>query len=414
MSIYTKPINAIEYDDVVSFCQQKIAEGVNLDYKKDFPPSGLEKTISAFANTFGGVIIIGVGDEDSKPKPPFIGIDYKDRLEERVWNIILDNIYPPVFPEIRVCTVKNKKTFIVIRVPQSNETPHAIRNKTEVYIRTGNRNKPEDLATIDQIEWLMSRRKKSEELKITLYSRAEEHYQNICKSKDVKIEFGEFTLSFIPLYPQKPLITNDEIETVAREMRVIDNENREFPWIPASLKPMQDGMVSFFFNERTRFINHTEINKFGLIYYKEDVGSLETKESTEEQQKKMDMDRIVRILDVSFDAIGKFYQKVGYWGLVEIKFSINRVLGVKFIPLVSKNAFFLDDRGNMVNEVEQSLAWQMVTSVPELNDTVGRQKQLIKLGKDIAWSFGFKVNEEKIIEKFRERRRWVEENAGST
>lgn len=413
MSIYTKSVDEIEYDDVVSFCQQEIAEGVNLDYKRDFPTSGLEKTISAFANTFGGVIIIGVEDEDSKPKPPFVGISYKDRLEERVWNIILDNIYPPIFPEIRVCSPKNHKTFIVIRIHQSNETPHAIRNKTEVYIRTGNRNKPEDLATIDQIEWLMKRRKKSEELKMTLYSRAEERYENTCKSRNIKIGFGEFTLSFIPSYPQKPLITNNEIETVAREMRVIDNEHREFPWIPASLRPTQDGMISFFFNDRTGFITHTEINKFGLVYYKEDVGSLEAKGSTKEQQKKIYMDRVVGILDVSFDAIGKFYQKVGYWGLVEIKFSINRILGVKFIPLVSKNAFFLDDRDNMVNELEQSLAWQIVVSVPELSDVVNRQKQLIELGKDIAWSFGFKVNEERVIERFRDRKRWVEEANGS-
>lgn len=413
MSIYTKSVDEIEYDDVVSFCQQEIAEGVNLDYKRDFPTSGLEKTISAFANTFGGVILIGVEDEDSKPKPPFIGIDYRDRLEERVWNIILDNIYPPIFPEIRVCPAEHNKTFIVIRIPQSNETPHAIRNKTEVYIRTGNRNKPEDLATIDQIEWLMNRRKKSEELKMTLYSRAEERYQNICKSRNVKIGFGEFTLSFIPSYPQKPLITNNEIETVAREMRVIDNERREFPWIPTSLRPTQDGMISFFFNDRTGFITHTEINKFGLVYYKEDVGSLETKGSTEEQQKKMYMDRIVRILDVSFDAIDKFYQKVSYWGLVEIKFSINRILGASFVPLVSKNAFSLDDRDNMVNELEQSLAWEIVVSVSELSDTVNRQRRLIELGMDIAWSFGFQVNEDRIIERFRDRKRWVEETNGS-
>lgn len=159
MSIFTKPILEISYQDVIAFCQQGIGESVNLDYKKDFPSSGLEKTISAFANSFGGVILIGVEDEDSKPKPPFEGIEYKDRLEERVWNIIVDNIYPPVFPEIRVCPPCNNKTFVTIRVPQSNETPHAIYNNTQVYVRTGNRNKPEDLATVEQIEWLRNRRR---------------------------------------------------------------------------------------------------------------------------------------------------------------------------------------------------------------------------------------------------------------
>ncbi|MDI6733539.1 MAG: ATP-binding protein, partial [Planctomycetota bacterium] len=269
MSIFTKHINEITYDDVVSFCQQGIAEGINLDYKKDFPPSGLEKTISAFANSFSGVIIIGVEDKDSKPNPPFEGIDYKDKLEERVWNIILDNIQPPVFPEIRVCPPKNNKTFVVIRIPQSNETPHAILNNTQVYLRTGNRNKPEDIATVEQIEWLRNRRRKSEELKEILYHRAEERYQNICNSRKVKIKSGEFTLSFSPLYPQRPLLKVEEIEETTRAMQV-SAHGWEFPFLHNELfRPVQDGMILFFLNDQSGFIAHIEINKFGLIFYKE-------------------------------------------------------------------------------------------------------------------------------------------------
>ena len=305
MSIFTKPIAEMSYQDVVSFCQQGIGEGVNLDYKKDFPASGLEKTISAFANTFGGVILIGIEDEDSKPKPPFEGIEHKDRLEERVWNIIVDNIYPPVFPEIRVCPPHNNKTFVIIRVPQSNETPHAIYNNTQVYVRTGNRNKPEDLATIEQIEWLTNRRKKSEELREMLYRRAEERYQIICEQKNVRIESGEFTLSFAPFYPQKPLISLEAIEGIIPQMEVFGGEGRQFPSLPGGgLEPIQDGMVSFFLNQDNGFITHTEINKFGLVYYKENIGWKEKKESG---GKLLFMETIIRILDTSFETTGKFY-----------------------------------------------------------------------------------------------------------
>ena len=218
-NIFTMPKDEIGYDDVVSFCSQKVKEGMSLDYKRDFP-SELEKTISAFGNTFGGIIIIGVEDDDSKPKPPYQGIGYKEGLEEKVQNIILDNIYPPIFPEITVCPPKDGKTFVVIRVPQSNETPHAIHNEKRVYIRTGNRNKPEDLATVGRIEWLTNKRKKSEEMRELLYSRAKERYQNICKSRNVEIKFAELTLSFAPLYPQKPLMSVDEIRTICNEIKV--------------------------------------------------------------------------------------------------------------------------------------------------------------------------------------------------
>ena len=39
----------------------------------------------------------------------------------------------------------------MIRIHQSHETPHAILNNTQVYLRTGNRNKPERLADIREI-----------------------------------------------------------------------------------------------------------------------------------------------------------------------------------------------------------------------------------------------------------------------
>ena len=94
--LFTKEITKITFEDVVNFCNQQISESVSLDYKKDFP-SDLEKTISAFANTMGGLVIIGVGDKDSKPKLPVKGLEYQEGFRERVNSIILGNIYPPIF-----------------------------------------------------------------------------------------------------------------------------------------------------------------------------------------------------------------------------------------------------------------------------------------------------------------------------
>ena len=152
MSIYTSPINEITWDNVQEFCNEKIPENSALDYKKDFP-SNLEKTIAAFANSLGGIIIIGVAeDKENKPTLPLEGITFEKGLEERVMNKILTNITPPIFPEIKVCPNKDSaKAYIVIRIPQSNQTPHAINKNTKVYFRTGNVNNPEDLADGDRI-----------------------------------------------------------------------------------------------------------------------------------------------------------------------------------------------------------------------------------------------------------------------
>ena len=402
MSIFSKPATEISYQDVVTFCEQGIGEGVYLDYKKDFPSSGLEKTISAFANTFGGVILIGIEDEDSKPKTPFEGIEYKDRLEERVWNIIVDNIYPPLFPEIRVCSPHNNKTFVIIRVPQSNETPHAIYNNTRVYVRTGNRIKPEDLATVEKIEWLRNRRRKSEELREMLYRRAEERYQTICEQKNVRIEIGEFTLSFAPLYPERPLIALEAIEGIIPQMTVFGGEERRFPWLPGGLEPIQDGMLSFFLNNDNGFITHTEINKFGLIYHKEKISRKEKLIS----ETLLYMETVIRILDTSFEAVGKYYSIIGFWGLVDIRLSLGRLLGIKFLPILPSNS--TKRQLEKINIMERELSWRLISSASELKDSAVRQKRLLELGKDIAWSFGFETSEDAIKRRLKADGRWID------
>ena len=57
-SIFSLPIEAIKYEDILSFCDKQMEEGVDLDYKADWP-NDLEKVICSFANTQGGIALIG-------------------------------------------------------------------------------------------------------------------------------------------------------------------------------------------------------------------------------------------------------------------------------------------------------------------------------------------------------------------
>ena len=393
MTLFTKPINDIVYDDVISFCQQGLGEGINLDYKKDFPQNeGLEKTIAAFANTSGGIIIIGVEDKDSKPKLPFEGIEFRDKLEERVWQIILANIYPPVLPEIRICPQKENKTFIVIRVAQSNETPHALFNNTSTFIRTGNINKPEELATMEQIEWLKIRRKKSEDLRESLHARAEERYQNICESKKAKIEFGELTLSISPLYPQKPLFTVEEIEDLLANIKVTNRNSSEFPppQTLMNLQPVQDGMGGFYFQKSSNFVMHLEVNKFGLVFYKLDIGQEEI--NKEKTVKQVYISWILSVLSLALRAVFKLYKKVGFWGLVQVAVSVDKILGIRVTlsPSDYGREYYQE------NHSDKQLSWEFVFSVSQFDDSSFLKNKLVEFGKDVAWSLGFKTNENTI------------------
>src|SRR5712692_4465572 len=95
------PIDKIDFSAVDAFCRSGVRESVQLDFKKDFP-ARLNKTITAFANTFGGMILIGVDETPTgEPVIPICGVPLVPGLRERVIQIGLDAVYPPVIPEVK-------------------------------------------------------------------------------------------------------------------------------------------------------------------------------------------------------------------------------------------------------------------------------------------------------------------------
>ena len=148
--------------DVQRFCEEQVAENTTLDYKQSVP-NDLERTVAAMANTLGGTIIIGVAeDAQARPQLPVAGMEFTRGIVEQVMSKCVDNITPPIIPDIHDClNDASDRSFIIIRVPQSREAPHAIAKNTKVYIRTGRRKDPDELASLDRIAWIAERRKKS-------------------------------------------------------------------------------------------------------------------------------------------------------------------------------------------------------------------------------------------------------------
>ena len=75
--------------DLIAFLQRR--EGKTLEYKRDLStPDGLLRTLVAFANTAGGVLVVGVEDGTRH----VIGIPDVLAAEERLSNMVVDSILP--------------------------------------------------------------------------------------------------------------------------------------------------------------------------------------------------------------------------------------------------------------------------------------------------------------------------------
>src|SRR4051794_13333288 len=98
MSLWHKQVLDISFAEIDTFCQTMQPEGMRLDYKVE-RPTDLAKLIAAFANTLGGLIILGVDANKATNQPfwpPQKGMPTKPGIDEAITAIARDAIYPPV------------------------------------------------------------------------------------------------------------------------------------------------------------------------------------------------------------------------------------------------------------------------------------------------------------------------------
>jgi len=107
-------------------------EDETLDFKQELPGSSdLGVLITAFYNTRGGKIIIGVNDA----REP-IGLARPQSVESGIVNIIRDRLDLDVPPAIEIVTYQGKE-FVVVTCPRGPYPPYFVRGESRPYVRVG-------------------------------------------------------------------------------------------------------------------------------------------------------------------------------------------------------------------------------------------------------------------------------------
>lgn len=130
-------------------------EGKRLEFKRDISsPVNIMKTLVAFANTAGGIMLIGVENDHT-----IIGIpDNPLDEEERLSNMIADSIAPRLLPNIELIPSKNL-TLLAVEVFPSQLRPHYLKQKGEqqgVFVRLGSTNRQADLQLVEELKRTVS------------------------------------------------------------------------------------------------------------------------------------------------------------------------------------------------------------------------------------------------------------------
>jgi hypothetical protein len=350
--------------DIRAFCAQ-FQEGVRVEYKGTFDDNvrrSLPKVVSSFANSLGGVLIIGVNAVDGVPRNPIEGFTPpQEELALTVENLCIQGINPPVFPKTTVIESDVAgRVFLVIEVDESWEAPHAIENSKKVYVRTGNAANPYDLAEVDLVIELVRRRSEPLALRDRVLDRARQRANQVIAQGDIHTE-----VSIGPVYPRRALCTRDATWDFFASQRY-----RGAHFFPSeTLRRIEDGTASFHRSE------YGELSTVGSI-----LGRHLMVPGQEQQFFVRDPFHLLLKLLVCAD---RFFKLVKYRGDADINLTLRNMRNHRmlFIPVPQGTVFAEDDYRSYENVV----SGQQIVAADNLESQ--RTQILLSLTSQVCWSF---------------------------
>lgn len=164
---FRREIEEISCDDLDEL--KLLEEGWFVEFKKHLPESNkIAKSISSFANAYGGLLIIGV-EEDSKTRRFLnychLNLVAADEAKTKIRQAVEAHLQPcPIFftKSINISHSESKDEWIIIvKVPKSIQAPH-LHSSGVIYTRKGDSASPVALTDLGLLDRLWSEKEKKQ------------------------------------------------------------------------------------------------------------------------------------------------------------------------------------------------------------------------------------------------------------
>lgn len=350
--LFTKPKDDITYEDVKTFCEYH-AEGVHVEYKQQITKN-IPKVIASFANTYGGICLIGVEANQVDNRITAIpGIPKGKGIEEGIQRSALNGIHPSVFPEIILVDVPNtENVVVVIHVDASIHAPHAIDNATKIYFRVGSVSEPYELADTDRIEYMFKRREGAEQTLQRVIAQCEA----ITKyGHDSTAAYG--TVSIHPTFIYRPLTSASKIYDT-----FLDN----------TIKRISGGVALLAGAYKKQ---HTLINEYGIVYHSDYIHV---------SDQKVNYQGVAGILIFALKQARHLYQTCGYLGNLQVNVEVTNVHD---IALMLPESIFRRPTYKSTHCLENNIILATQCFATELTNKDSCISVFMELSRQLFWAF---------------------------
>lgn len=366
--LFTKPADEITFADVENFCRE-FGEGVRVEYKRQ-KTRHISKVVSAFANTHGGIFIIGAETNETNTVTfPIPGIPREAGIEERIQQSAITGIYPAVMPEVILVDMQDSadNVVVIVRVDESVQAPHAIENSTKVYIRVGSITQPYQLADIDRLQYMFKRREDSQAVTSQILKRIEDRVETLCDTT-----VPNLTVVARPAFPYRPIIAR---ESLWKLKGYLDTSS------PRRVAGGVYGLVSNC-NSYSRYV---ELNEYGVVYLR---ANLEPETGERPSEKQFYFTHFLTEISRLIGHAKRFYAECRYMGNIEFTAQLRQVFGTELVrteslgdqlgPLkcadsevatstqcLSRDFVKREKRIDIVEELADGLLWAFNTAKPQ-------------------------------------------------
>lgn len=285
MSIYTKPISQLTTADLEELLQANAVENIRLEFKLTVP--GKDETLkklSSFANTFGGLVVIGAKANSADGRIQALpGVDPENGYKQRIMQWTFDEVNPPIIVEVSdpiPAPGNSIKVCYVISIAESDAGPHFLNGRKGVWIRTDEFSNLFDaqLANENEIRHLLDRRRLVRERRAGLIARARKRFSTYLETKHTDTSGNKTTtgplleLWIIPRFPTKTLLPQEDLQKLVQG-RFMNWHGGIFPDFTRNQFTSQHESVIVLDAAVARNA-YFELNAWGLTFYGLELGTI--------------------------------------------------------------------------------------------------------------------------------------------